>query len=93
MIRDYIYFISITTDNTLNVLFRVSSIFSRYRINIEQLTVTETINKGISHFSITLHSNDIQIQKVIKKLDKIIEVIEVKIANKILITNVDKKSA
>ncbi|MDE4996591.1 acetolactate synthase small subunit, partial [Francisella tularensis subsp. holarctica] len=40
------------TENTLCVLQSISSVLSRNRINIEQLTVFETANKGISHFNL-----------------------------------------
>jgi len=82
---DNIYFISMTTENALSVLQRIASIFSRHRINIEQMTVCETANRGVSHFSLVLHSCDKKIYKVISQLDKVIEVIDIKIANKIAI--------
>ena len=37
-----IYFLSLTTKNTLQVLQRIATVFSRHRINIEQLNVFET---------------------------------------------------
>ncbi|WP_119329271.1 acetolactate synthase small subunit [Cysteiniphilum halobium] len=81
-----IYFISMTTENALSVLQRISSIFSRHRINIEQMNVFETANKGVSHFSLVLHSHDEKIQKVVRQLAKVIEVIDIQISNSITIT-------
>ncbi|WP_119344077.1 acetolactate synthase small subunit [Facilibium subflavum] len=81
--NDRIYFISMTTENTLCVLQRIASIFSRHRINIEQMNVCETANKGISHFNLVLHSHEEKIHKVIKQLAKVIEVIDIQIANQI----------
>ncbi|GAB4226871.1 MAG: acetolactate synthase small subunit [Francisella sp.] len=76
-----IYFITMNTENTLCVLQRISSILSRNRINIEQLTVFETANKGISHFNLVVHSTQEKIEKIVKKLANIIEVIDVNITN------------
>ena len=93
--NESIHFITINTENTLCVLQRISSIFSRNRINIEQLTVFETANKGISHFNLVVHSTQNKIEKIVKKLDNIIEVIDINITNSIPIqgTVVSKKSS
>ena len=93
--NESIHFITINTENTLCVLQRISSIFSRNRINIEQLTVFETANKGISHFNLVVHSTQDKIEKIVKKLDNIIEVIDINITNSIPIqgTVVSKKSS
>ena len=76
-----IYFLSINTENALCVLQRIASIFSRYRINIEQMNVFETANKGISHFNIVLHSDEDKIQQIVKKLEKIVEVLNITISS------------
>ncbi|TNF69864.1 MAG: acetolactate synthase small subunit [Gammaproteobacteria bacterium] len=87
MVNDQIYFISMTTENALCVLQRIASVFSRHRINIEQLNVCETVNHGISHFNLVLHAYDEKIHKVIKQLAKVIEVIDIHIANQMPIVS------
>jgi acetolactate synthase-1/3 small subunit len=67
------------TENTLRVLQRMAGIFARHRLNIEQLTVFETSNKGTSYFNIVIHSDDKTIERVVKQLQRIFEVLEVKI--------------
>lgn len=74
-----IYVISVMTENTLRVLQRMAGIFARHRLNIEQLTVFETSNKGTSYFNIVIHSDDKTIERVVKQLQRIFEVLEVKI--------------
>ncbi|AFX70586.1 acetolactate synthase small subunit [Francisella tularensis] len=74
-----IYFITMNTENTLCVLQRISSVLSRNRINIEQLTVFETANKGISHFNLVVHSTQDKIEKIVRKLANVIEVIDISI--------------
>lgn len=76
-----IYFMTMNTENTLCVLQRISSVLSRNRINIEQLTVFETANKGISHFNLVVHSTQDKIEKIVKKLANVIEVIDISITN------------
>ncbi len=75
----YIYAISATTENTLRVLQRMAGIFARYRLNIEQLNVVEICNKDMSYFNIMVYSDPKTIERVIKQLEKIIELKEVKI--------------
>ncbi len=72
-----LYSISMTTDNTLRVLQRVASIFSRNRINIEQLNVFETKTEGVSHFTIAIYSEPKAIDSLLKQLGKMIELREV----------------
>jgi acetolactate synthase-1/3 small subunit len=81
--QENIYFITINTENTLCVLQRISSILSRNRVNIEQLTVFETANKGISHFNLGVHCTQEKIEKIVKKLANIIEVIDINITSTI----------
>ncbi|QIW09958.1 acetolactate synthase small subunit [Francisella sp. LA112445] len=79
--NENIYFITMNTENTLCVLQRISSVLSRNRINIEQLTVFETANKGISHFNLVVHGTQDKIEKIVKKLANVIEVIDINITN------------
>jgi len=85
-----IYFLSMTTDNTLCVLQRIASVFSRHRINIEQMNIFETKRKGVSHFSIVIHCEQDKIDKVMKQLRRIIEVIDIQISNQISLSHEDE---
>jgi acetolactate synthase I/III small subunit len=78
-----VYVVSAITENTLRVLQRISGIFARHRINIQQLNVFEIENSGISHFSIVVQGNSKTVEVVVKKLQRIIEVLEVKISSQI----------
>ncbi len=81
----YIYAISIITENALRVLQRMAGIFARHRVNIEQMHVFETSNKGISYFNVVIHSDDKTTTRVIMQLQRIFEFVEVKINSKIAI--------
>lgn len=75
------YVLSLTTENTLRVLQRIATIFTRNRLNIEQLNVFETSRKGISHFNIVFHTQQHTVEKLIKQLQRIVELLDVKISN------------
>jgi acetolactate synthase-1/3 small subunit len=79
----YIYAISVVTENALRVLQRMAGIFARHRVNIEQLHVFETSNKGTSYFNIVIHSDAVTTDRVIKQLQRIFELIEVKVNSQI----------
>lgn len=72
------YVISIVSHNTLSVLQRVAGTFSRYRVNIEHINAYRC-NNNLSHWQINIHSEKKTIQMVINQLEKIVELVEVKI--------------
>lgn len=73
-----LYTICIFTENTLGLLNRISGIFTRRRINIESLSVSETERKGISRFTIVIKSGERDsVEKIVKQIRKIIEVMAV----------------
>jgi acetolactate synthase-1/3 small subunit len=76
-----VYIISATTENALRVLQRISGIFARHRLNIQQLNVFATANKNVSFFNITVHSDEKTVTLVVKKLQRVIELLDVKITH------------
>ncbi len=80
---EYLYVLNATTENSMRVLQRMSSIFSRHRLNIEGLNVNEVGCSGISHFTIMIYSTEEKIQRVLNQLNAIVELLEVKISNKL----------
>ena len=73
-----LYTICIFTENTLGLLNRISGIFTRRRINIESLSVSETERKGISRFTIAIRSAEREsVEKIVRQIRKIIEVLAV----------------
>lgn len=70
------YLISVFTENSVGVLGRITSIFTRRKINIESLVVAETHHKGISKFSIIAFSDEGTMKKVKKHIERIVEVLK-----------------
>ncbi len=69
------YTIIVFTENNFGLLNRITIIFSRRRINIESLTVSETERKGISRYTIVIEYYEDKIKTLIKQIRKIIGVL------------------
>lgn len=67
--------ITIFTENHIGLLNRITIIFTRRHINIESLTVSASEIPGIHKFTIVVRSNEEQIIKVVKQIDKLVEVL------------------
>lgn len=72
------YTICIFTENTIGLLNRITIIFTRRRVNIESLTVSETERKGVSRFTIVIrHEFREEVEKLVRQIRKIVEVMAV----------------
>ena len=74
------YTFSAFTENTPGVLQRLTIIFSRRKVNIDSLTVSETETKGVSRFTIVVSCEPAVMEKLAKQLNRIIEVVDVFVA-------------
>lgn len=72
-VREYI--ISVFTENQVGVLGRITSIFTRRKINIESLKVSETPVKGISMFTINTFTTEDTVGRIVCGIERIIEVL------------------
>lgn len=72
-----LYTIIIFAENKPGVLYRISDLFLRRKVNIESLTVSETERPGISRFTVAANADKQTIDKTVKQLDRIIEVVKV----------------
>jgi len=71
------YTLSIFSENSPGVLQRLAVLFTRRKLNIESLTVSETEKKGISRFTIVVNTEPDLIRTVAKQVNRIIEVVDV----------------
>jgi acetolactate synthase-1/3 small subunit len=69
--------IIIFAENKPGILYRIADLFLRRKVNIDSLTVSETEKKGISRFTVVVHLDLPTVEKTIKQLDRIIEVVHV----------------
>lgn len=71
------YTVTVFSENKPGVLYRISDLFLRRKINIESLTVSETERKGICRFTIVVNTDKNTIEKIVKQLYRIVEILKV----------------
>jgi acetolactate synthase-1/3 small subunit len=69
------YTVSIYTENNIGLLNRISAIFLKRHINIESLTTSPSEINNIFRFVIVVKSTEFSIKRIIKQIEKQIEVI------------------
>ena len=73
-----IYTISMVTENKPGVLNRITGLLTKRKINIENLNAYETKKPGVSQITLTGDINPEVIDTLVKQMDKIIEIINIK---------------
>ena len=71
------YTITIFTENHPGLLSRIANIFTRRKLNIESLTISGSEYEGIHRFNILLKISEEQVNKVLKQIEKQVEVFDV----------------
>jgi acetolactate synthase-1/3 small subunit len=69
------YTISIYTENNVGLLNRISAIFLKRHINIKSITCSESEISNVYRFIIVVNVDDLQILKLVRQIEKQIEVI------------------
>lgn len=64
------------TENSPGVLHRITDLFTRRKVNIETLSVSETEKKGISRFTIVVKTEKDLVQKIVKQIKRVVEVLD-----------------
>ena len=70
--------LSVKVENESGVLTRISGLFARRGFNIESLAVGPTETKNISRITLVVNGNRQTIEQIIKQLNKLINIVEVK---------------
>lgn len=70
------YTITVYTENMVGLLNQIAIIFTRRHINIESLTVSKSSLPNIHKFTITVESNEEQVIKVVRQIEKRIDVLK-----------------
>ncbi len=68
----------LTVENRPGALARVVGLFSARGINIESLTVARTEDPTLSHMTIVVDLEDAALEKLLKLLDRLVDVVTVK---------------
>jgi acetolactate synthase-1/3 small subunit len=70
------YTIVVFTENHIGLLNHVTIVFTRRKINIESLTVSESEIKGIHSFTIVVNTTHEMVEKIAGQLEKLVEVMK-----------------
>lgn len=68
------YTITAFSENHIGLLNRITIIFTRRHLNIESLTVSASAIEGLHKFTIVVHTSQERVEKVVKQIDKLVEV-------------------
>jgi len=70
------YTITVYTENTIGMIGRISTIFSRRKINIESLNTSPSEAEGIHRFTIVIHETEDVVRKLCRQIEKQVEVLK-----------------
>lgn len=71
------YIITVFSENHIGLLSRITIVFTRRKINIDSLTVSESAISGIFKFTIVINDTPDRVEKVVGQLEKIVDVMKV----------------
>ncbi len=71
-----LFTITVFSENQVGLLSQISSIFTRRCLNIESLSVSPSSIQGVHKFTITCNSDRVMMEKVVKQIDKRIDVLK-----------------
>ncbi len=70
------YIITVFSENHIGLLTRTTIVFTRRKINIESLTVSESAIPGVFKFTIVIEATKEQTIKVVRQIEKQIDVLK-----------------
>ncbi|MEK7177263.1 MAG: ACT domain-containing protein [Patescibacteria group bacterium] len=73
-----LYTVDIKVENKSGVLYRITGLLAKRKINIERINVYVIKNTGFSNIFFTADIEDRIISTIVKQIDRIIEVVEIK---------------
>jgi acetolactate synthase-1/3 small subunit len=71
------YIITVFSEDHIGLLSRITIIFTRRKINIDSLTVSESAIAGVFKFTIVIRETAERVQKVVGQLEKVVDVLKV----------------
>ena len=62
--------ITVYTENHVGLLHRITIIFTKRKVNIESITVSESEKEGIHRFTIAVTVHQKAVQKIVTQIEK-----------------------
>lgn len=75
MTQQTLYTVTVYSENQVGLLNQISIIFTRRQLNIESLSVSGSAIEGIHKFTITTYSDCETMEKLVKQIEKRIDVL------------------
>jgi len=70
------YIITVFSEDHIGLLSRITIIFTRRKINIDSLTVSESAIAGVFKFTIVIRETADRVEKVVGQLEKVVDVMK-----------------
>ena len=70
------FIITIYSENHIGLINRITIIFTRRKVNIDSLTVSESAISGVYKFTIVVKETRERIEKIVGQLEKIVDVMK-----------------
>jgi len=71
-----LYTLLVYSENIAGILNQITAVFTRRQVNIESLNVSASSIEGVHKYTITAWSDEDQIQKITKQIEKKIDVVK-----------------
>jgi acetolactate synthase-1/3 small subunit len=76
MEKKKLYTLLVYSENVAGILNQVTAVFTRRQVNIESLNVSASSIPGVHKYTITAWSDEDQIQKIVRQIEKKIDVVK-----------------
>lgn len=70
------FILTVYSENHIGLLTRITLVFTRRKVNIESLTVSESAIKGVYKFTIVINATEDQVIKIAGQIEKLIDVLK-----------------
>jgi len=71
------YILTVFSENHIGLLGRITIVFTRRKINIDSLTVSESAISGVYKFTIVINETADRVERVVGQLEKVVDVMKV----------------
>ena len=74
--KKHLYTLLVYSENVAGILNQITAVFTRRQVNIESLNVSASSIPGVHKYTITAWSDEDQIQKIVRQIEKKIDVVK-----------------
>jgi acetolactate synthase-1/3 small subunit len=74
--KKQLYTLLVYSENVAGILNQITAVFTRRQVNIESLNVSASSIPGVHKYTITAWSDEDQIQKILRQIEKKIDVVK-----------------